>query len=391
MTVYTVRLITGYSRGSALSEPHSAVNLALISRGGQSVLHRIAPINDAASNSARFEQMCEAVGDGARDMGANCVIPTQLSTPSTSSSTQAASGSGQSSPAGSSVVTRRFLEGAVDEVSFAAPELGPLAALLVGCEAGSWVLEEVTVASSRTRNTDRFVCRRRLGRGAAGDPAAYLTAVPAGAVVFGTGDNTLMLSKAEAAAMQEAGLAEYEALKGRMTGTTAVLAVAGSALFTMAVGPGSGLAFGLGGAAAVVYTLLLQQSVDSLGAGSAGSSGVGGSSSSGSGARSTGEVMMQRRRDAARSPLRRLLGAGPVRLGLLGLAGLLGAWALQEQGGGPISAQPPASAVLASLPDGGLHHLLLGALGFFTYKLAGEFSAHGPASACPLRKSCTRA
>lgn len=46
-------------------------------------------------------------------------------------------------------------EGAVDEVSFRAPELGPLAALLVGPEAGCWVCEEVDVSSSRTGHTDR--------------------------------------------------------------------------------------------------------------------------------------------------------------------------------------------------------------------------------------------
>lgn len=48
-------------------------------------------------------------------------------------------------------------EGAVDEVSFRAPELGPLSALLVGPEAGCWVCEEVDVSSSRTGHTDRCV------------------------------------------------------------------------------------------------------------------------------------------------------------------------------------------------------------------------------------------
>lgn len=46
-------------------------------------------------------------------------------------------------------------EGAVDEVSFSAPELGPLAALIVGPEQGRWLCEEVDVSSSRTGHTDR--------------------------------------------------------------------------------------------------------------------------------------------------------------------------------------------------------------------------------------------
>lgn len=45
----------------------------------------------------------------------------------------------------------------MDEVSFRAPELGPLTALLVGPEAGRWVCEEVDVSSSRTGHTDRWV------------------------------------------------------------------------------------------------------------------------------------------------------------------------------------------------------------------------------------------
>lgn len=48
-----------------------------------------------------------------------------------------------------------FQEGSVDEVSFMAPELGSLAAILVAPESGSWMCEEVDVFSSRTKHTDR--------------------------------------------------------------------------------------------------------------------------------------------------------------------------------------------------------------------------------------------
>lgn len=40
----------------------------------------------------------------------------------------------------------------------------------------------------------RFVCRRLLG-GRKGEGAAYLTPVPAGAVVYGTGEAAVILTK----------------------------------------------------------------------------------------------------------------------------------------------------------------------------------------------------
>ena len=49
----------------------------------------------------------------------------------------------------------RFQEGMVDEVSFLAPEMGPLAGVLVGVECGTWMMEGVTVSSSRTTHIDR--------------------------------------------------------------------------------------------------------------------------------------------------------------------------------------------------------------------------------------------
>jgi hypothetical protein len=139
-------------------------------------------------------------------------------------------------------------EGSVDEVSFVAPELGPLAAIMVAPEGGSWVCDEVDVYSSRSNHTDRcdeegsapacrnsnsmhaadravgcvddcqvcgaqdcttrhriltgcgfllpcrFVCRQRLG-GRKGEPAAYLTPVPLNAVVYGTGDAARIITK----------------------------------------------------------------------------------------------------------------------------------------------------------------------------------------------------
>lgn len=88
----------------------------------------------------------------------------------------------------------RFQEGSVDEVCFLAPELGALAGILVAPEGGSWVLDEINVNSSRSKAMDRFVARRRLG-GRKGELAAFLTPVPPGAVVYGSGDAAVILTK----------------------------------------------------------------------------------------------------------------------------------------------------------------------------------------------------
>lgn len=55
-------------------------------------------------------------------------------------------------------------EGSVDEVSFVAPELGGLAAVLVAPEGGSWVCDEVDVFSSRTKHMDRYAAGTKHSR-----------------------------------------------------------------------------------------------------------------------------------------------------------------------------------------------------------------------------------
>lgn len=61
----------------------------------------------------------------------------------------------QAEHAGMLRVLRGVQEGSVDEVSFVAPELGSLAAIMVAPEGGSWVCDEVDVYSSRSNHTDR--------------------------------------------------------------------------------------------------------------------------------------------------------------------------------------------------------------------------------------------
>ncbi len=88
------------------------------------------------------------------DAGANCAAALQRAAPAA-----------QHAPR----LTRRFQLGSVDEVCFLAPDLGPLAGVLVGPEAGGWGCEEVMVASSRSGAAERFVCREMLGRGGVGE------------------------------------------------------------------------------------------------------------------------------------------------------------------------------------------------------------------------------
>ena len=73
----------------------------------------------------------------------------------------------------------------------AAAELGPLASLLLAPEEGSWGVDEVTVSSSRTGHTDRFVCKEPLGALGAG----FLSPVPPGAVVYGSGETAVVLTR----------------------------------------------------------------------------------------------------------------------------------------------------------------------------------------------------
>lgn len=80
----------------------------------------------------------------------------------------------------------RFQAGSIDEVSFVAPDLGPLAGILVGVVGGTWEPREIGLVSSRSKHVDRFVCRQALGEGEDAT-AKYLVPVPAGSVMYGQG------------------------------------------------------------------------------------------------------------------------------------------------------------------------------------------------------------
>lgn len=117
------------------------------------------------------------------DSGASCDIPGQ-----------SAPGSRPDRRPPSPFLKRRFQQGSVDEVSIVGPDLGPLSAILVGTEAGSWQLDEVAVTNSRENLTHRFMCRDWVGReGDAG--AAHMTPLPPGTVLYGSGDQAVLMTQ----------------------------------------------------------------------------------------------------------------------------------------------------------------------------------------------------
>ena len=155
------------------------------------------------------------------------------------------------------------------------------------------------------------MCRAQLG-GRKGEPAAYLTPIPPGAVVYGSGEGARILTKVwarwgrggggvggrrargasarlaggraarerggprptapmcarpapaqeQAAALRGAGLGEYADLKGRLLLATALLAAGGSGAAALAGGAAAAVPFALGGAAGVLYQFLLQLGAD---------------------------------------------------------------------------------------------------------------------------------
>lgn len=279
MTVYTIRLTTGFARGAALSDPSSGVNVCLVGRDGRAVLHRISPVNDPIESRAHTEEICELVDEDA-SVGADCsgVLPSpepqSRGTPSARAASNAAAPSQQALPRPPSVSTvgrappppppkRRFQEGSVEEVVIYGPELGPLAAVLVGTESGSWYLDEMDVSSSRTNHIDRFVCRRLLGA-KQGEGADCLRPVPADSVVYGQGEEAVMLTKDEASALYGLGLAEYGGFKARLLATTGALVAAGGSVALVAGGVSAAVPFLAGGATGLLYQWLLMQGVDHL-------------------------------------------------------------------------------------------------------------------------------
>lgn len=261
LTVYSCRFSTGHGRGAGMSDQMSFVNICLIAKDGRSVMHRISPVNDPQMARHGIEMMCQIIDDA---VGADCQAV--LSHPENASSTTntTTTPSGYTLPPKPPPAPRaRFQEGTVDEVVFLAPELGPLAGVLVGTESGTWVLEELQVASSRTHHIDRFICRRLLGN-QPGQGAAFLPPVAPGAQVYGSGDLQRVLTKEQATTLHALNMDAYQDLKKRLLTTTALLTAGGAGVAGLAAGLDGAVPFALGGLAGVAYQWLLQQSVDGI-------------------------------------------------------------------------------------------------------------------------------
>jgi hypothetical protein len=330
-------------RGSALDEPSAGVLVTLVGADGSALLHRVAPLTDAATAQADVRRIC-GDGGGAAPPGADCEV-----------ALRGGASSGEGSGGGGLV--RRFQQGSVDEVSFKGPDLGPLAALVVGPEAGSWRCDEVDVASSRTGAAERFVCRELLGGG--GAPAAHLRPVPPGAVVYGSGDSAVVLSKAEASQLHAWNMQQYSDLKAQLMAATTTLVALGTGVTWAAAGAELALPFALGGGSSLAYQFLLQRRVDGMGGGAA------------AGRPPVGAKPAQVRPGPALAAAV-ALSRPAVRAALMG-AGLLGSLALLhyaagEQAGGGGAAAPLGTEPVAAA--GEVRRLVAGLAGFLMHKAA---------------------
>ena len=175
-TVYTLRITTSSDRYATHSDTSSGVLIALVGENQDSFLHFV-PTSSLASDTASTETMLrEMCASGADDIppGADCSLIMGSPTPSPSSYNK-----------------HRFLSGTTTEVSFVAPDLGPLEAVIVGPQSGTWGCSEVVVSSSADVGamSSKFLSKDRggiLGE----DPmhsASYLVRVPLGSILYGEG------------------------------------------------------------------------------------------------------------------------------------------------------------------------------------------------------------
>lgn len=236
-------------RGAALTDPGAGVLVCLIGEDGSSVLRRVTPLADPAADAEEVMRICG--GDDIPPPGANCSAALDNAARRSVSNNN------------NNFVTRRFQEGSVDEVSFLGPEVGPLAAVIVAPEAGTWRCDELDVSSSRSGNTARFVCRDDVGdRGA--HAAAFLRPVPPGGVVYGSGDASVVLTKEQASQLREWNLQTYSDFKATLLGVTAALVAVGTGVTYSTAGPDLAVPFALGGLSSLVYQYLLQRRVDGI-------------------------------------------------------------------------------------------------------------------------------
>jgi hypothetical protein len=248
-TVYTVRLTTSSERNATHSDTSSGVLLCLISEEESSVIKFIPTTSSELSSEGLLRDVC-ASGD--IPSGADCSLIM-----------------GSPTPTGSNYCRHRFLSGSTTEVSFVAPDLGHLAAVIVGPQSGTWGCSEVIVSSSADNGvtSSKFLSKDRsriLGE----DPmysASYLVRVPYGSILYGEGTDAKILSASEAMEIATRNMTWYEEMKKKMKFYTATVGVVGSVLAFTSLGASAATSFGFGSILSLWYQVGLQRKVDNIG------------------------------------------------------------------------------------------------------------------------------
>ena len=260
-TVYTLRITTSPDRSATHSDTSSGVLVALVGETDDCLLRFIATspeASDAASTEAMLREMC-AGGAGDIPPGADCSLIMGSPTPTVSSYNR-----------------HRFLSGTTTEVSFVAPDLGPLSAVIVGPQSGTWGCSEVVVSSSADLGvtSSKFVSKERAGL--LGEDvlhsASYLVRVPLGSIMYGEGQEARVLSASDAMEMSRKNMTWYEEMKKRLLFYTATVGFVGTGLAYGSLGPDAAAAFASGSAMSFAYQVGLQRKADGIGASSPSSS-----------------------------------------------------------------------------------------------------------------------
>lgn len=254
-TVYTLRIATSPYRGSSMTDTSSGVMVCLIGQRGDALLKYIPCLENARDADEQLRNIC--LESNTIPRGADCSLIMGSPAP-------AADGSG-------GFAVHRFQSGAVNEVCFADQDIGPLEAMIVGPQSGTWGCEEVTVSSSADMDggSTRFLSREKsqvLGSSPE-HSAAYMMAVPQGAVVYGEGESAKILTSSEALSLATKNMAWYSDMKKKLLFYTATVGVLGTTCTYGFLGSGAAASFAAGTVASFIYQVGLQKRVDTIGDG----------------------------------------------------------------------------------------------------------------------------
>ena len=258
-TVYTMRLTTT----STHNDTSSGVLVALVGENQDAFVKFIPTSADLTSSTeAMLREMCASGSDDV-PQGADCTLIM-----------------GAETPIESNYSKHRFLSGTTTEVSFVAPNLGPLSAVIVGPQSGTWGVSEVVVSSSADNGamSSKFLSKER-SRIMGDDPmcsAQYLVRVPLGSILYGEGPNAKILSASDAMKMATKNMTWYEEMKKKLLLYTAAVGVVGTGLAYGSLGAAAATAFASGSAMSLAYQVGLQRKVDNIGSTSDGGRVAGG-------------------------------------------------------------------------------------------------------------------